>query len=117
VPSRYAAQEQASRDRLRSSIDGLASNLDRRVDEEQSRTEHRAFCAHLRQIIESVNQERAPVVMFFDTFEVVQYDQGAVSAVLSLIATPQRPTLDAWSNLRIVAAGNFNNPPEKKLCG
>lgn len=98
------------RDRLRSSIDGFAGNLDRRIKEEQTRTELRAYCASLREIIETVNQERAPVVMLFDTFEVVQYDQEAVSGVLSLIAALRRPTADGWSNLRIVVAGRAEMP-------
>lgn len=98
------------RDQLRSSIDGLASNINRRIKEEQTRTELRACCASLRQIIETVNQARAPVVVLFDTFEVVQYDQEAVSGVLSLIAALRMPTSQMWSNLRIVVAGRAEMP-------
>jgi hypothetical protein len=98
------------RDHLRTSIDGLAGNLDRRTKEEQTRTELRACCESLRRIVESVNQERAPVVMLFDTFEVVQYDQEAVNGVLSLIAALQTPAAGPWPNLRIVVAGRAEMP-------
>lgn len=102
------------RSTLRTSIDGQAGDETRRRREETTRSELRACCQQFRKIIESFNNAHAPVIVLFDTFEVVQYDDAAVQGVLSLInALTDRDGKDPWSNLRIVVAGRAEIPEIK----
>lgn len=95
---------------LRDAIDGLAKNPDRRSGEEGTRSKLNACCKELRDIVESVNGGRAPVVILLDTFEVVQYDDDAVMGVTNLIAALREPGSEPWTNLRIVIAGRADMP-------
>ncbi len=90
---------------LRSSIDVQARNADNRERERRTRSEVASFCKSLQSTVEAVNRSRAPIVVLFDTFEVVQYDQQAVDGVNALIAALRQPDKESWSNLRIVVAG------------
>ncbi len=99
---------------LRSAIDLLANNPSQRLLEDTTRSQLNEYCTELRSIIESVNEGRAPVLLVFDTFEVVQYDQQAVKSISDLIATLRAPTgarfRHNWENLRVVVAGRAGAP-------
>jgi hypothetical protein len=96
---------------MRKAIDGHARDEIRRRREETTRSELKACCHNLRQIVEGFNDGRAPVVVLLDTFEVVQYDAVAVDSVTALItALADRGGQEPWSNLRIVVAGRAEMP-------
>ena len=102
---------------LRGAIDLLANNPSQRLLEDTTRSQLNAYCFELRSIIESINEGRAPVLLVFDTFEVVQYDQQAVKGISDLIATLRAPTPPtgarsggSWENLRVVVAGRAGAP-------
>ena len=97
---------------LRAAIDRLASDQSYQLIEDETRSQLNEYCFQLKSIVESINRGRAPVLLVFDTFEVVQYDRQAVRGISDLIANlraPAPPTGDdagkGWSNLRIVVAG------------
>ncbi|KJC50372.1 hypothetical protein UP09_04850 [Bradyrhizobium sp. LTSP885] len=105
------------RQELRNSIDILAANPGERSREDRTRSRLNACCFSLKTIVESVNQDRAPVLLVFDTFEIVQYDDAAVAGVTNLIATLRAPKPEnqeqhaaPWTNLRIVVAGRAGAP-------
>ena len=91
---------------LRSAVDVQGIDETRRVREQATRSELRAFCQKLRQIVEGYNRGEVPMILLFDTFEIVQYDVAAIESVTSLIAAlANHSGKDTWSNLRIVVAG------------
>lgn len=97
---------------LRTSIDLLASNPSERSTEDTTRSRLNACCFEFKSIVESANNGRAPVLLVFDTFEVVEYDDNAVKGVVDLISVLRAPTSTAgsgtgerWGNLRVVVAG------------
>lgn len=108
------------RQALRNSIDILAANPAERSREDRTRSRLNACCFSLKTIVESINQDRAPVLLVFDTFEIVQYDDAAVAGVRDLIEAlrapkPENQELQAvpWKNLRIVVAGRAGAPELK----
>lgn len=90
---------------LRQTIDNQASNFTRRQRESATGSELSSYCEALRSIVEKVNKGRAPVLIVFDTYEVVQYDEEAVAGVNALINALRTPALGEWSSLRLVIAG------------
>lgn len=98
------------RAQMRDGIDKLARDENQRRREERTRSELKACCRRLRGITEEFNQARAPVVILFDTFEIVQYDAVAVDGVQALISALTDRDGDPWSNLRIVIAGRAEVP-------
>ena len=90
---------------LRQTIDNQARNFTRRQRESATGSELSSYCENLRSIVEKVNEGRAPVLIVFDTYEVVQYDEEAVAGVNALINALRTPTMGEWSNLRLVIAG------------
>jgi len=90
---------------LRQTIDNQARNFTRRQRESATGSELSSYCEGLRSIVEKVNEGRAPVLIVFDTYEVVQYDEEAVAGVNALINALRTPTMGEWSNLRLVIAG------------
>lgn len=105
---------------LRAAIDRLASDQSARSTEDETRSQLNAYCFLLKSIVESINRGRAPVLLVFDTFEVVQYDRQAVRGISDLIATLRAPVPptgadagEGWSNLRIVVAGRAGAPEIK----
>lgn len=93
------------RTNLREVIDSQAKNQNRSNREMVTSSELHSFCQDLQRIVEDTNRAQAPVLMVFDTFEVVQYDQLAVHGVTSLIAGLRGVGNLPWKNLRIVVAG------------
>jgi hypothetical protein len=105
------------RDDMRNSIDRLASVPTERIREDTTRSSLNACCFELKKIVESMNQGRAPVLLVFDTFEVVQYDDVAVKGVVDLISVLRAPKpespgekAESWKSLRIVVAGRGGAP-------
>lgn len=105
------------RGQLRNSIDLLAANPGERSREDQTHSRLNACCFSLKSIVESINQGRAPVLLVFDTFEIVQYDDVAVAGVKALLAALRAPKpenqerhAEPWTNLRIVVAGRAGAP-------
>ena len=90
---------------LRQTIDNQARNFTRRQRESATGSELSSYCEGLRNIVEKVNEGRAPVLIVFDTYEVVQYDEEALAGVNALINALRTPALGEWSNLRLVIAG------------
>ena len=90
---------------LRQTIDNQARNFTRRQRESATGSELSSYCEGLRGIVEKVNIGRAPVLIVFDTYEVVQYDEEAVAGVIALINALRTPAMGEWSNLRLVIAG------------
>lgn len=90
---------------LRQTIDNQAKNFTRRQREAATGSELSSYCEGLRTIVEKVNEGRAPVLIVFDTYEVVQYDEEALAGVNALINALRTPALGEWSNLRLVIAG------------
>ena len=90
---------------LRQTIDNQARNFTRRQRESATGSELSSYCESLRSIVEKVNGGRAPVLIVFDTYEIVQYDEEAVAGVNALINTLRTPAMREWSNLRLVIAG------------
>lgn len=93
------------REELRGVIDSQGRNANRVRREGATSTELKSFCGSLRDIVERFTEGRSPVLVVFDTFEVVQYDEEAVSGVTSLIAALRNPDGEGWSALRLVVAG------------
>lgn len=93
------------RGNLRQTIDIQARNFNRRQRESATGSELSSFCGTLRAIVEKVNKGRAPVLIVFDTYEVVQYDEEAVAGVNALIGALRAPAMQEWNNLRLVVAG------------
>jgi hypothetical protein len=105
---------------LRNSIDLLASHPSERSREDTTRSRLNSCCFELKSVVESINDGQAPVLLVFDTFEVVQYDDNAVKGVVDLISALRTPvssksgqTAEQWSNLRIVVAGRAAAPEIK----
>lgn len=90
---------------LRQTIDNQARNFTRRQRESATGSELSSYCETLRSIVEKVNGGRAPVLILFDTYEIVQYDEEAVAGVNALINALRTPAMREWSNLRLVIAG------------
>lgn len=90
---------------LRQTIDNQARNFTRRQRESATGSELASFCEGLRSIVERVNEGRAPVLIVFDTYEVVQYDEEAVAGVNALVNALRMPAMGEWSNLRLVIVG------------
>lgn len=90
---------------LRQTIDNQARNFTRRQRESATGSELSSYCESLRSIVEKVNEGMAPVLIVFDTYEVVQYDEEAVAGVNALINALRTPALGEWNNLRLVIAG------------
>jgi hypothetical protein len=90
---------------LRQTIDNQARNFTRRQRESATGSELSSYCENLRFIVEKVNGGRAPVLIVFDTYEIVQYDEEAVAGVNALINALRTPAMREWSNLRLVIAG------------
>ncbi|WP_047602728.1 ATP-binding protein [Pseudomonas putida] len=101
------AEEELSkyRSNLRLTIDSQAANYTRREREQATGSELSGYCETLRSIVERFNNGRAPVLIVFDTYEIVQYDDEAVAGVSALISALRMPAMGEWSNLRIVVAG------------
>lgn len=101
------AEEELSRYRgnLRQTIDNQAINYTRREREQATGSELSSYCETLRSIVEKFNNGRAPVLIVFDTYEIVQYDDEAVTGVNALISALRMPAMGEWSNLRLVVAG------------
>lgn len=90
---------------LRQTIDNQARNFTRRQREGATGSELASYCETLRLIVEKVNGGRAPVLIVFDTYEIVQYDEEAVAGVNALIKALRTPAMGEWSNVRLVVAG------------
>jgi len=90
---------------LRQTIDNQAKNFTRRQRESATGSELSSYCESLRSIVEKVNDGKAPVLIVFDTYEIVQYDEEAVAGVKALIDALRMPAMRDWSNLRLVIAG------------
>lgn len=108
------------RQAFRNSIDILAANPAERSREDRTRSRLNACCFSLKTIVESINQDRAPVLLVFDTFEIVQYDDATVAGVRDLIEALRAPKREnqelqavPWKNLRIVVAGRAGAPELK----
>ncbi|MHA6130461.1 hypothetical protein ACX3YD_30555 [Pseudomonas fluorescens group sp. PF-1] len=90
---------------LRHTIDNQAKNFTRREREYATGSELSSYCETLRSIVEKLNGGRGPVLIVFDTYEIVQYDEEAVAGVNALINALRTPVMGEWSNLRLVVAG------------
>jgi len=90
---------------LRQTIDNQARNFTRRQRESATGSELSSYCESLRSIVEKVNGGRAPVLIVFDTYEIVQHDEEAVAGVNALINALRTPAMREWNNLRLVIAG------------
>jgi hypothetical protein len=92
------------RDNLRSAIDerGRSTSMAR---ERETWSELKGHCRQFMDIVEAANAGSAPVVLFFDTFEMVQYDPLAVAGVQGLIGSLRNPAGQSWKNLRVIVSG------------
>lgn len=87
---------------LRKTIENQALDPSHKQRERRTWSKLRGHCQKFCQIVEAVNQSRSPVVLLFDTFELVQYNAEAVAGITGLIDAIRD---QKWPNLRIIVAG------------
>lgn len=92
------------RDGLRRALDEQARSGSK-LRERETWSELRGHCQEFMNLVEAANKGAAPVLIFFDTFEMVQYNSEAVAGVQGLIASLRNPAGGSWDNVRVIVSG------------